>query len=135
MEAVRQSVCLSPPNPVPCVGVRTTVQCALIAQSPKLSPVFQREVQQHSWTNHTTGSFGSPVGQGRGNLTVEFSQQHVLHASFLCRAGLVIRITTGRSRVRILLGAKDLYLLQSVPTGCGVHPVSSSVVTAILFPG
>jgi hypothetical protein len=100
------------------------VQCALTDRTvartliPAVGPETQLGEPHHGviWV---TGR----AGQGRGNVTVEFSQQHVLHASFLCRASLVTRIRTGRSRVRILVGAQDLYLLQKVPTGCGVHPV------------
>jgi hypothetical protein len=103
------------------------------AQTPELS-LWYSSVRSSNTAGRTTprGHVGHWSGRaGQGNLTVEFSQQHVLHASFLCRTGLVTRIKTGRSRVRILVGLEDLYLLETIPTGCGVHSVSCSVLTAI----
>jgi hypothetical protein len=46
--------------------------------------------------------------------------------------GIGTRLRDGRSGVRILVGTRDMSLLQNVQTGCGAHPTSCSVGHGIL---
>jgi hypothetical protein len=49
--------------------------------------------------------------------------------------GIMSRLRAGRSRVRILVGARDFSLLQNVQTDVRAHPVSYSMGTGFFPPG